>query len=194
MDGNEQHIIDGLRRGDNKAYRYLYDKYYVILCKIAFIYLRDDFTAQTLVDDLIFYLYEKRETLLINISLKAYLIHATKNRCLNLLKSETQQKEWSFSSIDYNDLLSGTPSDDYPLNNLLESELEEKVRTAIGKLPAECKTPFLKSRRDNKSYEEIASDMNISVNTVKYHIKHALALLRIDLGKYLILLLVLFNC
>ena len=38
---------------------------------------------------------------------------------------------------------------------------------------------------DEKKYEEIAHELQISVNTVKYHIKHALTLLHEDLGKYL---------
>ena len=37
--------------------------------------------------------------------------------------------------------------------------------------------------------EEIAQELGISVNTVKYHIKQALALLNKELGKYLLLIL-----
>ena len=43
------------------------------------------------------------------------------------------------------------------------------------------------SRFEEKKYEEIAQLLDISVNTVKYHIKHALALLHKDLGKYLMM-------
>ena len=41
-------------------------------------------------------------------------------------------------------------------------------------------------------YSEIASELGISVNTVKYHMKKALAILRDEFGKYLVLLLFLF--
>jgi RNA polymerase sigma-70 factor (ECF subfamily) len=41
------------------------------------------------------------------------------------------------------------------------------------------------SRFENRKYEEIANELKISVNTVKYHIKHALALLHKELGKHL---------
>ena len=40
-------------------------------------------------------------------------------------------------------------------------------------------------------YEEIAAQMGISVNTVKYHIKNALSRLRVDLKDYLMVLLIL---
>ncbi|MFA6859306.1 MAG: sigma factor-like helix-turn-helix DNA-binding protein, partial [Bacteroidales bacterium] len=47
----------------------------------------------------------------------------------------------------------------------------------------------LKSRVDGKKYSEIASDLGISVNTVKYHIKNALAALTIALEKFLVIIL-----
>ncbi len=75
--------------------------------------------------------------------------------------------------------------DDYPLGRLLEQELEGEIMNAIGRLPEECRKVFLLSRFEEKKYEEIATVLGISVNTVKYHIKRALNLLREDLGKYL---------
>ena len=56
---------------------------------------------------------------------------------------------------------------------------------AIGRLPDECRRVFRLSRFEERKYEEIAKELNISVNTVKYHIKRALALLHEDLSKYL---------
>ena len=47
------------------------------------------------------------------------------------------------------------------------------------------------SRYHDMKYEEIAAQMGISVNTVKYHIKNALSRLRIDLKDYLMVLLLL---
>lgn len=66
-----------------------------------------------------------------------------------------------------------------------EQELESEIMQAIDKLPEECGRVFRMSRFEEKKYEEIACELNISVNTVKYHIKRALALLHEDLGKYL---------
>ena len=67
----------------------------------------------------------------------------------------------------------------------MAQELEGEITKAIGRLPEECRCVFQMSRFEEKKYEEIARELQISVNTVKYHIKHALALLREDLGKYL---------
>ena len=64
-------------------------------------------------------------------------------------------------------------------------EVRDEIMNAINRLPDECRRVFNMSRFENRKYEEIAQELKISVNTVKYHIKHALALLYEDLGKYL---------
>ena len=78
--------------------------------------------------------------------------------------------------------------DNHPLGTLLEQELEGKLSQCIEELPKECRAVFKKSRFEQKKYEEIAADLNISVNTVKYHIKNALASIQLHMGDYLKLL------
>ena len=143
--------------------------------------------AQTLVDDLIIYIYEKRETLIITISLRSYLVRAVRNRCLNYLQLKSEKRFVNFSAIEHpdNQLFSIADPNENPLATLIEDELEKEIHLAIERLPDECRTVFVKSRFEEKKYEDIAAELNISVNTVKYHIKNALANLRKDLGKYL---------
>ena len=75
-----------------------------------------------------------------------------------------------------------------PLTSLLERELEEKIEEAIRNLPKETRAVFTKSRFEHKKNEEIAEELGISVNTVKYHMKRALSILHNDLGKYFVFL------
>ena len=182
----EQELVERLKKGDNWAFKQLYDFYYVLLCKIAFVYLKDDFLAQTIVDDLIIHIYEKRETLLITSSLRSYLVRSVRNRCLNYLQLEHEKREIKFSAVAHPDeqLFSIADPNDDPLAALFENELEQEIRQGIERLPYECRTVFEKSRFEEKKYETIAEEMNISVNTVKYHIKNALLRLRKDLAKY----------
>lgn len=53
--------------------------------------------------------------------------------------------------------------------------MEIEIEKSINNLPEECRHVFQMSRFDHKKYEDIAQELNISVNTVKYHIKNALA-------------------
>lgn len=191
MTRDEQEIINALKQGDNHAYKHIYDHHYVLLCKIAYEFLRDDFLAETIVSETISHLYEIRETLHITSSLRSYLVRAVRNRCINHLNLEYKKRERRLTTIDNTNewLHTIAQSEEHPLGILLEQELESEIFFAIEKLPDECRRVFKMSRFEEKSYEEIAVNLNISVNTVKYHIKNALAKLTQSLNKYLLFLL-----
>lgn len=194
MENTEKLILEQLKRGTENAYKYIYDHHYVPLCHVAKGYVHDDFLAKTIVGDVIFHLWEIRDSLEISISLRAYLMRAVRNRCLNHLKLEYEQREVSFSAFPAEEFPEKyILSDNYPLGTLLERELEDEVRSAISRLPNECRIVFMKSRFEEKKQEAIAQELEISINTVKYHIKNALFLLREDLGKYLILFFLFFD-
>lgn len=190
----EQLIINQLKEGNEEAYKYLYRHHYALLCHIANEYVNDRFLSETLVGDVIFHLWEIHTSLNIQSSLRSYLIQSVRNRCLDYLSSQKEKTEVAFSKLSSDDSLKERYllSDSYPLGTLLEQELEKEISSAIESLPEECRKVFQKSRFEGKKYEEIASELNISINTVKYHIKNALSLLHSRLGKYLILLLDIF--
>lgn len=189
----EKHIIEKLKLGDEKAFKHIYDCHYVLLCRFAYQLLGDSSLSEEVVDDAIFYLWEHRVDLEITYSIRAYLMRAVRNRCLNELNSLTHRKELRLSSFmlpENREFLDTVFVDDnHPLGTLLEQELEGKLSQCIEKLPKECRAVFKKSRFEQKKYEEIAVDMHISVNTVKYHIKNALASIQMHMGDYLKLLI-----
>lgn len=192
----EDLIIKELIKGNEGAYKYLYQKHYKILCHIADELVKDSFIAETIVGDVIFHIWEIHEQLEINISLRAYLTQAVRNKCKDYLTSSKVQNEIVFSMIeeDENSKARYIYSDETPLGSLLEQELETEIYCAINELPQECKTVFLKSRFEGKKYEEISKEIGISTNTVKYHIKNALEILHKKLQKYLLIFLLLFLC
>lgn len=194
MEHTETLIVEQLKTGNEDAYQYIYDRHYALLCHVANGYVKDQFLAETIVGDTIFHLWEIREMLEISVSIRSYLLRAVRNRCINYLNSEWEKREIAFSSLMPDEITDDkmTISDSHPLGTLLERELEEEIYKAIDKLPNECRRVFDKSRFEGKSYEEISQELGISVNTVKYHIKNALASLQTNLSKYLITLLLFF--
>lgn len=187
MEQTEALIVEQLRQGKERAYKFLYDQHYQILCHVASQYVKDDFLAETIVGDVIFHLWNVRQSLDITTSIRSYLMQSVRNRCMDYLKSQYNQRELAMSSPGLLDfpVINYIKGDDYPLGRLLEQELEGEIMKAIGRLPDECRRVFRLSRFEERKYEEIAKELNISVNTVKYHIKRALALLHEDLSKYL---------
>lgn len=190
----EKQIIERLKRGDERAFRYIYDRHYVLLCRFAEQLLNDLPLAEEVVDDVIFYLWEHRTEVEITYSLRAYLIRAVRNRCLNELNSLGNRIESRVSSLSVAENLEFLDAifveERTPLGHLLEQELEDELLRRIDELPSECKAVFKKSRFEGKKYEEIAEELHISANTVKYHIKNALAYLQEKMGTYLKLLII----
>ena len=188
---SEESLIAQLQLGNERAYQYLFDHHYPILCHLANRYVKDKFMAETIVDDCIFHLWERRDSLHISKSVRQYLSLSVRNKCLDYLQSQYKQKTIVLSQTPQQEAvgISNFFSDANPLGRLLEKELEEKVMAAISQLPDMCQQVFRLSRLEEKSYEEIARELGISVNTVKYHIKRALAVLHSELSQYLIAVL-----
>ena len=125
-----------------------------------------------------FSIYEKRDSLVIRTSLKAYLVTAVKNRSLNALAASKDPFR--------NDLTEHIMDEHCEADNkVVLDELNGILESSIRELSPECRAVFEKSRMEGKSYSEISDDLGISVNTVKYHIKNALAHIRKDVGKYM---------
>ncbi len=187
MDYSERLIINGLKAGDREAYKYIYDTHYQMLCYIADRYVHDHFTAETIVGDTIFKMWEKRGSIDISTSLRSYLSQSVRHASMDWLRSKQHRYEIAASQLaagEQTDL--DTISSSNPLTDMIDSELEERVDAAIAALPSECRRVFEMSRFMGKKHAEIASELGISVSTVKYHIGHALRLLSRDLGKYIV--------
>ena len=184
MTGSEKDQWKLLQQGDERAWRVLFEQHYAVLCHFARQFVHDRFVAEALVGDVLFTLWEKRVELQIQGPLRPYLIQAVRNRCLNHLKSFNSKHMNPFSSVG-EEYLEQLMLEDYE-GRLLE--LEEEVQRAVSQLPEHSRVVFEKSREGNLKYEEIARELGISVNTVKFHMKKALSLLRATLAKYLVLL------
>lgn len=191
MEYYEEQIVEGVKAGKDKAFRELYDVYYRRLFCIARQYLQDEFIAETIVSDVFFHLWENRKSLLIQTSLNAYLIRSVRNYSINYLQKNYVEKEVSLNNIDITSPLLFL-SDDYPLGRLMEKELAQKIHKEINALPEETRRVFILSQIEELKHEEIATKLNISVNTVKYHIKQALSILRERLKDCLISIIIYF--
>ncbi len=190
-DISEKEILKGLKSGEEDAYRRIFQAWYEPLCTYAAGLVRDRFHAENIVDDAIFHLWEVRETVEIQTSLKGYLFSAVRNRSLNYLASSVRKKYKDISDDEYKlvmDSLTAISKDDI-YGKLFEDELKKCLMKELDGLSPECRKVFEKSRFDGLTYNEIANELGISVNTVKYHIKNALSVLRNGLGKYFLVVL-----
>lgn len=186
MDYSEKLVVNGLKADDTEAYQYIFDTHYQVLCYTANRYVRDSFVAETIVGDMIYRMWENRATLNVNTSLRSYLIQAVRNGCIDYLRSKHQRYEVAASHLAEADCMANLTDGEQPIDRLVGNELADRVDTAIEHLPAECRRVFELSRFMGKRHAEIASELNISVSTVKYHLRNALQLLARELGSYIV--------
>ena len=180
MDDNN--LITLLQQGDRNANKQLFIKYYSPLCEYASQYISDD-DSEELVQELMLFLWETRENLVIETSLKSYLFISTKHRCLNAIR-KNQYHERIHNQI-YEKIKDQFEDPDYYFVN----ELTENIQKAIENLPETYRETFAMSRFGEKTNVQIAEKLGISVKTVEYRISQALKILRFKLKDYLPLLI-----
>jgi RNA polymerase sigma-70 factor (ECF subfamily) len=191
MKYTEELLLNRLKAGEETAWKQVFSDHWLSMCYLAVQYLSDEQLARGVASDVMSHLWEIRDSLNIKQSLRAYLLQATRHRCLNLLSSKTARSESESLSID--GYLHAEMTDTaHPLNRLLEKELEGSVNRLVENLPPQTRKVFLKSRMEGLTYNQISDELGISINTVRYHMKLAFSILREKIGNLLWFFLLFF--
>jgi RNA polymerase sigma-70 factor (ECF subfamily) len=188
MEDTNKQLTIGIQQNDLAAFEELHKRYYIFLCLVAEHIVKNPYDAEEIVSDVFVRLWNIREKLNINTSLKAYLVKAVYNTSLNYLEQNKVYNKLS-DSFDNSDPKLFAWDSDYPLGQLYEKEILNILDDGITKLPDACKEIFILSRNKEMKYSDIAGKLGISVNTVKTQMKIALARLRYTLKDYLLFLL-----
>lgn len=176
----EQVTINSLRNGSTESFCLCYDIYFAALCSYANRLIRDPHTSEELVQDLFLELWQTRQKLPENGSLRGYLFTAVRNDCLDHIKHKKIEKRYAeeylhSAIIHYENIYS----------SLIDKEIQNIYGQAIKKLPDKRREVFVMSRFSYLSYREIALKLNISVKTVENHMANALKTLKTELDHYL---------
>lgn len=177
---SEKELIQGLQTGNEAAFESIFRSYYVRLCNFAYSFLEDKDESEEVVQSTFLAIWEKHDSIDIQISLKSYLYRAVNNSCLNRIK-HVKVKSAHHDYAKSNEQV----FDDDASENLISKELEHQIEVAINALPPKCAMVFRLSRFENLSYAEIAEQMDISVKTVENQMIKALKTLRVELKDYL---------
>ena len=161
------------------AFEDLFKQYYAQLVVYACKYVSDTETAREIVQDFFVRLYEKRQTLSIDVSVKSYLYRSVYNCCINYINQRNIQDK-HLKSID----LERTEEDDLE-GEIHTVELQERIYRVIESLPAKCQIIFKMNRLQGLKNEEIATQLHLSKRTVETQISKALKILRKKLASYI---------
>jgi RNA polymerase sigma-70 factor, ECF subfamily len=180
MEETEKQYLEELKKGDEKALRWIFDQYYFFLVHEIHRIIKDEDACKDIAQDVFTEIWRKREQLNITISLKAYLRRAGYNRAINQIKLDKRLP--LDNDADYAlDLIAVLPED---FQLVKPTTLEERLHQTIGLLPEKCRIVFNLSRFEQKSHKEIAEELGISVKTIENQITKALKFVREEMQKF----------
>ncbi|MEI8272144.1 MAG: RNA polymerase sigma-70 factor [Paludibacter sp.] len=171
---DETLFLNLVQEGNELAFKHLFETYFTPLCRFMHLYIKETTIVEELALDIFMYVWENRKTLQIQLSLKAYMFQAAKNKCLNVLR----QKKITMSLEDMHSDMAETDE-----MSLETEELYHLIQEAVLALPNKCKEVFNLSRAENRSNHEIATQLDISEKTVEGHITNALKRIKTFLGE-----------
>ena len=166
---SEKLLVIELSKGNEKAFKSLYDKYRPDIYAYSYSLLKSSANAKEIVQEVFLKVWLNRKTINPDLSFKSFVFTITKHLSFNFLKKAACDKK-------LRDEIFIKPKDSYnPVENqILEAEYEQMRRMAIDKLSPKRKLIFTMSREEDKSYEEISSELHISLSTVKNHMSKSL--------------------
>ncbi|MEQ8553134.1 MAG: RNA polymerase sigma-70 factor [Cyclobacteriaceae bacterium] len=154
----------------------IYKEYFRRLFAYSLTITKSKALAQDIVSDVFYNLWNAREDLYSIKQLKSYLFTSVKNRSISALSDNLVR----FQREDYDDDISSVETVD-PEELMIEKELQEFINQSIDKLPPQCQLVFNMVKGQRLSHGEVAKELGISTDTVKYHISTALKKLKKDL-------------
>ena len=169
-------IIRRIRNGDGGQFESLFRSSYVSLVRYAKTLIKDNDTAEEIVQDLFFRLWQDKEKLNIESSLNGYLFRSVHNKCLHHIEHK-RVVERHAEEISYHQ----SESQESPSDILNYKELQEKVARILERLPERCGKIFTMSRFEGLKYNEIAEKLSVSVKTVEANMGRALKEFRKEL-------------
>lgn len=175
-------------KGLNVDFEQLFKMHYKALHAYASVMLNHDSHAEEIVQGMFLKLWEKKESLSVQTSVKAYLYKCVYNDCLNYIQhKKTVLKYQDHTVYTMKDTVAKTS------DKLEHDELQHRLKEALNDLPEQCRTIFQMSRFEELKYKEIAEQLGISIKTVENQMGKALKILRLKLVDFLPALLFLFN-
>lgn len=179
LEHDQTQLLTLFRSGDIAAFEMVFTLYVKPLRLNAYLILRNEQEAEDLVQQLFLDIWNQRLYENIDSSLKAYLHTSIKHRSLNYLKKvgrETQKMQiyagQHIQAIDA-DLEAGYAKP--------TGESSPSLLSILDRLPQQQSKVFRLVHMENKRYQDAASEMGISINSVKSHLKLAVKFLRLKL-------------
>lgn len=181
---SENWLLEGLKKGNEKAYSCLFEQYHRLLFIIAFRYLKSQEEAEDAVQYTLLRIWEQREIIDFNESLRSLLFTILKNYIFNELRHRQIVFEKNYL------IAQNTPHAESDFIEEFEhKEMLQQLQKAVQMLPPQKRKICLLKMEGKLSNQEIADQLDLSLATVKSHYTQSIKQLRAILEKITIIFL-----
>ena len=188
----ELFVRKAFEESPQKGCELLFRRYHQALCShaVRFVYSKE--TAEDIVSEVFCKFWKTKAYESVTTSYRFYLFRSVRNEAYNYLRLEFQELEDIEKAAVRENAFSQRPDQIVQFEEVLH-----QVEDLVESLPPQCRKVFLLSRFEGKKYQEIASELGISIKTVEVHIVKALSIVRNGLKDHWLITvaaLALFNC
>jgi len=166
-------------KGDEKAYSELTQKYQKPLYFHVRKMIRNSDFAEDLVQDIFLKAFKSLKNYKNDYAFSTWLYRIATNHTIDYLRKK-KLETLSIHADDSDDThatIQLADEDSFTDEPMIRRERKNKVHEAIGQLPEKYREVILKRHIEEKSYQEIAEEMDVPLGTVKAHIFRARELL-----------------
>lgn len=172
----EREFFLQMQQGDKYAFEYFFKTYVDMLYAYAMGFCRDEDVAEDLVQEAFVRFWTMREKLSYTESIYGYLQRTVRNICINRKERERVEEKYRCEVLN-----TGEEEFDWNDDDALE-ELRQQLLDAIDRLPEKCREIFVLSCVEGLKYQEVADQLDVSINTVKTQVRFGYKKLRSDLN------------
>ena len=165
------------------AFDAIYEKYCRRLFGFIIRYVKQEFDAEEIVQEVFIKIWENRKKIDVFSSFESYLFTISYNSAISLLRKRVHEKKYleHLKNIQVEDTFSELTDE------IFFRELNSKLQSLLNELTPRQKEIFLLSREEGLTHDEIAKKLGISVNTVKNHLVSVLKFLKSNIDNGLII-------
>lgn len=166
----EQDTLEQAAGGDIDAFRRIYDSFSAFVYNVALRVTNNSADAEEVTQDVFLKVYRKLEGFQFRSAFKTWLYRITVNTAINYYRRSVRQYQ---DRVDYDDVAETLPGQSSAAENAIQNEFETRLNGLLKLLSPEYKACLILREIEGLSYEEIASALNIPVNTVRSRLKRA---------------------
>ena len=171
-------LLERCRSGSEAAFNVLFRRHFNKLYQFSLKVVKDQAVAESLVLDLMLSLWQKSDQLEQGTDIAPYLFTAIKNRVFNHIRKKYLETV-PLEELT-NHCLTAVSAD----GELEAHELASVYQSIVEQLSPQRKKVFQMSREQDMTHKEIATELQLSVNTVENHISASIRFLRQNLKNH----------